>query len=159
MSAAVAEQGTFDLFEAPYRSKFRYSITWCGCCQRWAFGYDATCNGHNVCQPWRERGLGCECMTMMLTLNHIVYHLARINGDPDRDVDDRWCWCTGDTNYVCGSGKKHRSTPEHRASQLANYYLPRVLATWPQERHPALRRFIDALARYHGVLDLLRGDK
>lgn len=145
-------QETFDLFAPPFRSAFRYTIVWCGCCQREAIGYDAVHNGHNVCHAWRERGLGCECMPMMLTVNHVTYALAHV-------FDGDSCHCSGDTVNVNGSGRKHAATPEHRAAQLADYWIPRVFRTWPQERHAALRRHLDALARYYGVLDLIRGDE
>lgn len=148
------EQGLLDVFEPPYRSRFHEVIAWCGPCQRECVGYDALHNMHNICtcSHGATRGLGCQCFPMSATLGHVIYEIDRI-------FEPGVCHCSGKPGVVNGSGKKHKATPDHRIAQLVGYWVPRVFAAWPRERHEALRTHIEAYARYHGVLDLMTGDE
>lgn len=148
---AVETQGLLEVFEPPYRSKFREHLIWCGCCQREGRGYDAIHNGHNACHGRNRRGLGCECTGMMLTLNHVWSYM--------RDAHETSpCYCSGDPGHVHGSGRKHKGDLDHHVDQLVHYWIPRAFRAWPPSRHAALRQYIDALARYYGLLDHIRGD-
>lgn len=151
MTAAVIEQGMLELFTEPYKRPSLlgvFGLTYCGCCDKTIAGYDAIHGGHNCCHGRNPRGLGCECMAMQLTLNHVHYQLREM-GHPSEYTRTNKCHC---------AGKSHPNTAEHQADRLANYYLPRVFTVWPARRHAALRTYIDALATYWGVADLVRGD-
>lgn len=124
------------------------------CGHEFKHDYDAT-NNHWLTH--HDEAPFPVCIGMSLTFAHVFSHLRSL-AFPDESRPEK-CWCCGDSRCVCGVARSgHKDTPEHQADKLANYWIPRVFTYWPEWRHAYLRTEINAVARYFGVLDLVRGD-